>query len=76
MKMTTLLVLALALAACGTDPDPVSPTSTVGDVASYDALRQASQACTASGGQLELRSRGNATNVSDYTCRRRQGESR
>jgi hypothetical protein len=76
MRIAVLLFLAASLAACGTDPDPVQPTSTVGDVASYDAIRQASQACTAGGGQLELRSRGNATNVSDYICRRRQGESR
>ena len=70
MRRLAALIAFAALAGCTSDIDVARPTSGVGDIASYDAMRQATQACTASGGQLERRSQTSGESVSDYVCRR------
>ena len=74
MRALLIITALLALGGCAADRDAAMPNSVNGDVASYDAMRQASQACAAGGGRLELRRGGAAESVSDYVCR--QGASR
>ena len=74
MRMLAILALTVSLAACAAGRDPEMPATVNGDIASYDAMRQAAQACAAGGGHLELRRGGSTESVSDYTCR--QGASR
>ena len=74
MRMLALLALTFSLAACAEARDPDMPATVNGDVASYDAMRQAAQACAAGGGHLELRRGGSTESVSDYLCR--QGATR
>ena len=64
------MIALAALGGCTSDIDVAQPTTTVGDVASYDAMRQATQACNASGGQLERRPQASGNRASDYVCRR------
>jgi hypothetical protein len=70
MRRIAGLLTFLALAGCTSDIDVARPTDTVGDIASYDAIRQATQACNAGGGQLERRSQASGERASDYVCRR------
>jgi hypothetical protein len=76
MKQILILAAFAALAACQTTVDPQHTTSTAGDVASYDAMRTAAQACNASGGHLELRRGSDPTMASNYICRPPEGGSR
>ena len=74
MKAFFAITSLMMLCACAQTQDAAMPTTVNGDVASYDAMRQASQICAASGGRLELRRGGTTSSVSDYLCR--QGASR
>ena len=69
MKRLLILAALVALGGCESTVEAHQPGSVAGDVASYDAIRQAAQACNASGGTLELRRHGDSTYVSDYVCR-------
>ena len=59
------LSLALPLAACGLS----GPT---GGVASYDALRQATDACKAKGGTLVLQKDADPQDINNYACERQK----
>jgi len=63
--MKTLLILPafLLLGACVGGPR--------GDIASYDALRVARDACAAKGEALVLRDSGNEQRMSAYECKKR-----
>ena len=65
MKRAVALI-AIALGACAC----ASETTPQGGIANYDALRQASDACTAKGGTMRLKSGGAAEYIGDYTCKR------
>jgi hypothetical protein len=63
--MKTLLILPalLLLGACVGGPK--------GDIASYDALKDARAACRAKGEDLVLRDAGNEQRMSAYECKRK-----
>jgi hypothetical protein len=63
--MRTLLILPVLLlaGACAGGPR--------GDVASYDALKDARAACEAKGASLVLRDAGNEQRMSAYECKRK-----
>ena len=58
------MIICAALAACANG-------GPVGGVATYDALRQARDACTAKGGQFRLKSGGDSQYVEDFACERK-----
>jgi hypothetical protein len=62
-SLAAILIACLALAACVGGPE--------GGVANYDALRQASTACTAKGGKLVLKDQGDPQYIGDYGCERK-----
>jgi hypothetical protein len=59
-----LLSLTLGLAACAGGID----TMRDGGVATYDAIKAATEACAARGGTLKLKRNGNAQYLDDYAC--------
>jgi hypothetical protein len=63
--MKTLLILSslLALGACAGGP--------TGDVATYDALKDARAACEAKGEAMVLKTAGNDQRMSAYECKRK-----
>ena len=63
MKTLLILPVLLLVAACVGGPS--------GDVATYDALRVARDACTAKGETLVLRDSGNEQRMSAYECKRK-----
>ena len=63
MKVLLILPAVLALGACVGGPS--------GDVATYDALRVARDACAAKGETLVLRDSGNEQRMSAYECKRK-----
>ncbi|MFN3514331.1 MAG: hypothetical protein ACK41C_14890 [Phenylobacterium sp.] len=69
MRRLALCLSLLALcAACAGDPAGTSP---VGGVASYDALKQARDACVARGGELVQRPQTSGQRMADYGCKRK-----
>jgi uncharacterized lipoprotein YmbA len=64
--MKTMLIFAslLTLSACASG----LPS---GDIASYDTLKVARDACLAKGGELVLTQEGNAKRVSAYVCEKK-----
>jgi hypothetical protein len=71
MRAVLTIIGLLALGGCADNLNPSQPTTGLGDVASYDAINQASRACGASGGVLERRPQAAGDRVSDYACRPR-----
>jgi hypothetical protein len=69
MRAVLIISALLALGGCADNLNPSQPTTGLGDVASYDAINQATRACEASGGVLERRARAGGDRVSDYACR-------
>jgi len=63
--MRTILIIAglLGLSACAAGPN--------GDVATYDTLKVAREACQAKGETLVLRTAGNEQRMSAYECKRK-----
>ncbi|WP_148216832.1 hypothetical protein [Phenylobacterium zucineum] len=59
------MLLTLALAACAT-----APAQREGGLATYDALRDAQQACAAKGLTLKLRDQGNARRLDHWSCQK------
>ena len=59
------MILPLALGACATSPEPA------GGVATYDALKRASDDCAAKGGSFQLKKLGDSQYVQDYACERK-----
>ena len=64
--MRTLIIVlgALSLCAC-------AEAGPAGGVATYDALRQATQACEAKGGKLVLTKANNSQDIGNYACERK-----
>ena len=67
MRAAAALLCALALAACVS-----GITQRDGGVATYDALRQAQQACESKGGTFKLKRNGDAQYLDDYACERKK----
>jgi len=66
MKALAALILAGTLCgACAGGPSPMD------DVANYDALKSAKDACAARGGVLALRDQGNPERISSFVCKRK-----
>ena len=63
MKTSLILPALLLLGACAGGPR--------GDVATYDTLRVARDACAAKGEALVLRDAGNEQRISAYECKRK-----
>jgi hypothetical protein len=63
MKAALAMVLALGLAACET-------TANDGGTADYDALKRATESCTAQGGKLVLKDQGDPQSIQAYVCKR------
>jgi len=67
MRRTLVIVgMLAALAACASSPEG-NTYYQQGD-ANYDALKAASDACTAKGGKFQLKTGGDATHLGDYEC--------
>jgi hypothetical protein len=62
---STFLITLSACAGSAGGPD------TLGGVASYDALRSASTACSEKGGELVRSEEGSGKRMSDYACKRK-----
>ena len=62
-----LISLGLALAGCANTID----TMRDGGVASYDAIKAATETCAAEGGTLRLKRNGDAQYLEDYACERK-----
>ena len=71
IRMAASLALALTLCACSTVD--MAPQNTNGDVATYDAVKIATEACTANGGRLVLAPGADPTMMSNYSCKREAG---
>ncbi|MGA0600709.1 hypothetical protein ACO2Q3_08380 [Caulobacter sp. KR2-114] len=72
MRRASLLLLAVAgvsLGACASNANYNAPN---GD-ANYDALKKASEECKSHGGQLQLKSGGDSTELGDYACKMGKG---
>jgi hypothetical protein len=65
MRVALAMIAVLGLAACADMP------SNDGGVATYDALRQATDACKAKGGTLTLKTGGDSQYIQDYACKRK-----
>jgi hypothetical protein len=68
--LTLLAATALALGACASN---ANYSLQEGD-ANYDAVKKASEACKARGGEIQLKSGGDATELSDYECKMGKGK--
>ncbi|MDB5437852.1 MAG: hypothetical protein JWM33_279 [Caulobacteraceae bacterium] len=73
MRMATVLS-ALALGACSSlqgslQGNGVRSYSLSPGVATYDAIRDASQTCTSQNGALELRANGDSQSLDNYVCK-------
>ncbi|THD80714.1 MAG: hypothetical protein E7812_06535 [Phenylobacterium sp.] len=64
--MKTLIIVAAALSLCA-----CAEAGPAGGVATYDALRQASQACEAKGGKLVLTKDSDSQDIGNYACERK-----
>ena len=58
-----MMILALGLGACET-------TENAGGAADYDALKRATEDCTAQGGKLVLKDQGDPQRMQAYVCKR------
>lgn len=68
MKTLMAAMLLVTLSACAsTSAGP----ATVGGVASYDALKNAREACLAKGGDLVRSEQSSGQRMSDYVCKRK-----
>ena len=68
MKTLMAAMLLVSLSACAsTGAGP----ATVGGVASYDALKNAREACLAKGGDLVRSEQSSGQRMSDYVCKRK-----
>jgi hypothetical protein len=68
MRTLMAAMLLISLSACAsTGAGP----ATVGGVASYDALKNAREACVAKGGELVRNEHGSGQRMSDYACKRK-----
>ena len=61
------LGMSLVLAACAGGID----TMRDGGIATYDAIKAATEACAAKGGQLRLKRNGDPQYLDDYACERK-----
>ena len=72
MKRTLVIVgMLVGLAACASSPEG-NTYYQQGD-ANYDALKAASDACTAKGGKFQLKQGGDPTHLGDYSCEPAKG---
>ncbi len=66
------LALSIALLTlCGACTGPAGGPSPLGGVASYDALKNARDACAAKGGELVQQTQSSGKRLSDYGCKRK-----
>ena len=72
IRMAATLSSILALSACASTVD-LPPQNTSGDVATYDAVKIATEQCTAKGGHLVLAPGADPTMMSNYSCKREAG---
>jgi hypothetical protein len=63
--MAIAMIATLMLSACA------EGEQTPGGVATYDALKRATDACTARGGTLKLKTEGDSHYLEDYACERK-----
>ena len=63
MKAALLIVVTLALSACGS-----VGAGHNGGIATYDDLKSAKDACAAKGGTLKLQRNGDPQYLEDYAC--------
>ena len=69
MRILMILAASLSMTACaGTS---VESGSMEGGVASYDALKQARDACVKQGGEIVQRELSTGKRLADYTCKRK-----
>ncbi|WP_312164129.1 hypothetical protein [Phenylobacterium sp.] len=61
-------ILLISLSACASAP---GGPDVAGGVASYDALKSASAACAARGGELVRSDEGSGKRMTDYACKRK-----
>jgi len=67
--MMRALAIAAALAVCVACTDTGEGRAYYeGGDATYDAVKKATEACTAKGGQLQLKPQGDSTHLADYAC--------
>ena len=64
--MTSILLISLSSCASSAGGPDVP-----GGVASYDALKSASSACVAKGGELVRSTEGSGKRMTDYACKRK-----
>ncbi len=67
MRALVILAAILALGACATSS--VESGATVGNVASYDALKQARDACVKRGGEIVQRPKSTGKRLADFECK-------
>lgn len=61
-------ILLISLSACASS---AGGPDVAGGVASYDALKSASSACSAKGGELVRSEEGSGKRMTDYACKRK-----
>jgi hypothetical protein len=74
-RAATVVLAAVALvglAACSSSGDTGAAWYQSGD-ANYDALKAATDACKAKGGQFQLKDGGDPTHLTDYECKGAKG---
>ena len=67
MRVLMILAATLALGACASSS--VESGATVGNVASYDALKQARDACVKRGGEIVQRPQSSGKRLADFVCK-------
>lgn len=65
MRTATIILALVALTGCAS-----APAYRDEGLATYDALRDAQQACAAKGEKLKLRDQGNAKRLDHWTCQK------
>ena len=68
MKILMSSLLLISLSACA---GPAGGPDPLGGVASYDALKNAREACLAKGGELVRSEEGSGKRMTDYACKRK-----
>ena len=72
IRLALIAVALSALAGCASNGPEGNAWYQHGD-ANYDALKAASDACTAKGGAFELKTGGDPTHLGDYACNPKKG---
>ena len=68
MRTVMASILLISLSSCASSAGGPDVT---GGVASYDALKSASTACSAKGGELVRSPEGSGKRMTDYACKRK-----